>query len=267
MNKIYIDKCIADKSEFIVCWYAYLKNWVNSENVSNQTQQQFLNWSGLSKTDIFTKEIKYKDSYIAPLEILQTMGVTATKVAYGKHSRYIYQFQRTLDNFFAVDKTYMEEIEKLGVNKFAFLLKLKAICVNNTNVCLLKKEEIANRLNISRPTLNKYLKELSEYITPIKGGFEIIHPAFNLEEDIFIAAMKRFSVLKGSKMVEPSKDSMLLLPFIKGRFKGEIRAFWDYLCKSFRNLPSLVSIEYYNTAITKERVHKRKSVEISEIKL
>lgn len=265
MKTIFIEKVIADKPEFVVCWYVYLRNWINKDYVSDQTQDQFLQWSGLSNPNLFTKEIKYNGVKAAPRDILTSMGVTISKIKCENYDRYIYQFKSELDNFFYVDKSYINEIDKLGVNKFAFLLKLKAICLNGTNTCLLSKSDIAERLQMSRTTLNKYLSDLSEYVSKVKGGFEIIHPAFRIEEDPFLTIMKNFAAKKGSELVKPDKHSMLLLPFITGKFDGDYYKFITYLYAKFKTLPSKVSVEYFNTAITKERVNRKTAPQITEV--
>ena len=236
--------------------YITLKRSRKAEGYSDLFEAQIAEYSGLSLDTV-------KHAKLA--EFLPLVGVEIRKVKSGVHYRNTYYFQAETD-FFFVDNSFFEEVA--DYRERVFLLKLKALCLNNTNRIHLTKKELAKRLNISRPTLDKYLST-SKGVKAENNGFLLVNRNIYTEapktETVFdktFALITEFSKLKQSAL--PERDERVLADIVT-KYSGDNKRLLKDLCERLQKLPKQVTLAYFLKAL---RNRKRDNKEtINEFKI
>lgn len=161
-----IPKSIIDiKKANSVYVFALIKYYEDfKSHISTVTESTLANFSGLTERSIANIISDFKKNCSLFVDI-------NTKFINNKMKRNEYTLKSEYDNFFYVKNDFFKEklsgiLDSDQATCKGLLLKFKAICVNNTNICKangkLNKTKLAKALQITRPTLDKYLKMLTE---------------------------------------------------------------------------------------------------------
>ena len=170
--------------------YSLIKKYRNYEtNISTLTEESISKFTNISRQTI--------SGIITDFRKLNNDLFCEITTTYQTRDRRInqYHFNMTEENFFyTLNDFYIKPLdgisEKDQTKCKGLLLRLKAICINNSNVTLYNKMEIANKINVSKATLNKYLSMLVDagHIKVVDGGYFISNPFIIpdfIKDDIF----------------------------------------------------------------------------------
>ncbi len=158
--------------------YSLIKKYRNFEtNISTLTEESISKFTNITRSKVsgIINEFKKLDNGLFK-------EITTT---YQKKNRRInqYLFNDTDESYFyTMNEFYIKPLdgisEKDQTKCKGLLFRLKAICINYSNVTLYNKNEIAYKIGLSIPTLNKYLSMLinAGHIKIIDGGYFISNP-------------------------------------------------------------------------------------------
>lgn len=144
-------------STYVYSLIKYYENFnTNISEITESTISQFANID-ISTTERIIKKLKTYSSLFAKVETIYKQA---------NEKKNYYHFYKSYDNYFYIDNNFFKKpLKNIDNNNQTickgFLLRLKAICQNNTNIYWngkkLNKTKLAEKMGISRPTLNKYL--------------------------------------------------------------------------------------------------------------
>lgn len=229
------DMLFLSPQEMIV--FAVIKSFRKKEGYSDLTFKQIEEHSKVTNIDRIIPRIKTCFNKIEQVDLGNNR----------KQNNYYFKQDK---NYFFINNKFFEDITKDNYKLKGFVLLLKSICINNTNTCKLSKDEICKKLNISKPTLNKYIKE-SDDIIEGSNGIEIVNPYFSKSSvsiNVFnYQVIKAFCEYKG---VNPPTYDDKLMNYISAQCcvdtKVESNAYLPYvLVNRCNNLPSEVNLAYF----------------------
>ena len=160
-------------------------------NVLRETLAKLTN----SKVDTISRLVnKFQNEGL--LTIKQTITATSKRNAY---------YLKT-ENYRLISDTLLNIDKKLA----GFLIQFKMLCYNDNNNCDYDKVTIADKMNVSRPTLDKYLKLAIDggYLKETKTGWKLT------DDKTFIVCSE--SVIAKVKKIYPSilTDEDIMLGYI-----------------------------------------------------
>lgn len=202
--------------------YFTQKKFTDKRGICRLTQHQIADYSGVPYDTVVDN---MNDKYYEVVECTKFHEKCGDK-AY--QYRNIYHFREK--RFFFVDINFTRV--KASRDALAFILKLKAVCLINTNKCAYNKTQLAKVFNISWNSVNKYIKaaEGAGLLRFNKGCFEIHCAGINAN------AVKNKKLTDGEKAYETIKE------FCEG--KGVKKPFFNE-----RLVMNLVEVWHINTSL------------------
>jgi len=142
--------------------YAYIKLCsVFKIGISHATQEKLV-----EKTEIPLRTIQNCIKRLRESDL-----ITVKTIHDGEKKHNTYYFDVNPENFFFVDTSFFHLV--MDVKLKGFLLLLKSLCINNSNLTLYNRTKIAELLGQDRGTVSKMIEKLIEkdMLVEIKGGF------------------------------------------------------------------------------------------------
>ncbi len=189
--------------------YAYLKLCSDFKTgISNVKEKKLSELTGIPEGSISEAIGRLKEAGLFKVEDYSFRG-TNTPV-----TRNRYYFDLNPVDFFYVNNEFFYEDMEDGLK--GFLLRLKAICINDTNFTLYSVNKIAEELHSDNKTVRKYLDLGIEKrrIKELKRGIAILDSNIlprwcaNERYDEIYDTISRYCILKGT--IPPSMDKGLL---------------------------------------------------------
>lgn len=189
--------------------YAYLKLCSDFKTgISNVKEKKLSELTGIPEGSISEAIGRLKEAELLKVENYSFRG-TNTPVT---RNRYYFD-QNPSDFFYVCTEFFYEDIED---ELKGFLLRLKAICINDTNFTLYSVNQIAQKLHSDNKTIKKYLDLGIERqrIKGLKKGFAILDSNLlprwcaNERYDEIYDTISRYCILKGT--IPPPMDKGLL---------------------------------------------------------
>lgn len=153
--------CLAAKSDFTT-----LESFVNEDTLAE--------FVGVGIRTIQRHIQKMKKTMLVDVESKRNMS--------NGHVFYKNKYKLRDSHYVLIDNKLIDE--NLTREMKGFLILLKTQCLNNSNICRYSTQQLADRLTISKPTVNRYLNEAENlgYLKWNKAKQKITL----LHEDIFI---------------------------------------------------------------------------------
>ena len=189
--------------------YAYIKLCSNFRTgISNVKEKKLSELTGVPEGSISEAIGRLKEAGLFKVEAYSFRG-TNTPVT---RNRYYFNLNPA-DFFYVNNEFFYEDIED---ELKGFLLRLKAICINDTNFTLYSVNRIARELHSDNKTIRKYmdLAIKKQRIKALKKGFAILDsnilPRWCADErcDEIYDTISRYCILKGT--IPPPVDKDLL---------------------------------------------------------
>lgn len=216
MNRNYIviskeiaDKLIGNNKNRDTYLYAYIKLCSNFRTgISNIKERKLSELTGIPEGSISEAIGRLKEAGLFKVEDYSFRG-TNTPV-----TRNRYYFNPNPTNFFYVSNEFFYQYIEDELK--GFLLRLKAICINDTNFTLYSVNRIAAELHSDNKTIRKYIDlGIKEHrIKELKKGFAILDTnilphwyAIERYDEIY-DTISRYCILKGT--IPPPMDKDLL---------------------------------------------------------
>lgn len=216
MNRNYIviskeiaDKLLGNNKNRDAYIYAYIRLCSHFKTgISNVKERKLSELTGIPEGSISEAIGRLKETELLKVENYSFRGMH-TPITRNK-----YYFEVNPTNFFYVrNEFFYEDIED---ELKGFLLRLKAICINDTNFTLYSVNRIAQELHSDNKTIKKYI-ELgveNKRIKALKKGFAILdtnilpHWYAGERYDEIYDTISRYCILKGT--IPPPMDKDLL---------------------------------------------------------
>lgn len=196
MNYRKITEHLLGKLNFNETYLFYVLSFKSDYNTyESHVLQETLAELVKSKVDTISKSVnKFQNEGL--LTIKQTITPTSKRNAY---------YLKT-ENYRLISDSLLNIDKKLA----GFLIQFKMLCYNDNNNCDYDKVTIADKMNVSRPTLDKYLKLAIDggYLKETKTGWKLT------DDKTFIVCSE--SVIAKVKKIYPSilTDEDLMLGYI-----------------------------------------------------
>lgn len=162
LSEVYTYYCLAMKSD-----YETLESNVNEDTLAE--------YVGINKRTV-QRHLK-KMIYDANLVKVRTINCKSKE-----HYFYKNKYKLSDNNYVLIGGQLVNE--QLSKQMKGFLILLKTQCINHTSICLYTTQELADQMNVSKATVNRYLT-LAE-----KGGYiswrRKEHKIRILRQDLFI---------------------------------------------------------------------------------
>lgn len=272
-NYIVISKEIADKlsgnnknrDAYVYAWLRLCSDF--RSGISNVREKKLSELTGIPESSLSEAIGRLKKSGLFTVETYSFRGETSIV------TRNRYRFNPQPENFFYVKNEFF--YEDIADELKGFLLRLKSICINDTNFTLYSVNRIAQELHSDNKTVRKYIDLCIEAgrIGELKKGFALLDsnilPRWSGDErsDEIYDTLSRYCILRG--VVPPRMDRGLvrelavLFPVLEEEVKeyvkenpdsrAEIREKYSLgynLEKRCRKLPRVIdSMEYFMRAL------------------
>ncbi|MDH6304284.1 putative transcriptional regulator [Parabacteroides sp. PF5-5] len=197
VNEAYTYLCLLAKTDFVTY-------------ISHVSLQTLCELTGIKKTETISGHI----------DTLIDKGLVLRKYRYRREGTNTYELYKPEKDFVRVNLQLLRT--DIPVKLKGFLILLKCLCLNNTNYTGYCKSEISKLLNISRPTIDSYLKECIalRLVKEEKTGFTItnseifiIDPVRGSGEfhDVFFVPVRNYLIDKG--IIPPHYDEKIFRRF------------------------------------------------------
>ena len=279
-NYIVISKEIADKlsgnnknrDAYVYAWLRLCSDF--KSGISNVRESKLSALTGIPESSISEAIGRLKKSGLFTVEAYSFRGETSIV------TRNRYRFNPQPKDFFYVKNEFF--YEDIADELKGFLLRLKAICINDTNFTLYSVNRIAQELHSDYKTVRKYMDLGIEAgrIGELKKGFALLDrnilPRWSGDErcDEIYDTLSRYCILRG--VVPPRMDTGLvrelavLFPVLEEEIKERMRENPDRreeireeysleynLEKRCKKLPKVIeSMEYFIRALGRNEKKK-----------
>jgi hypothetical protein len=155
--------------------YALIKKYRNFEtNISTLTEESIAKFANIARQNIsnIIQDFKKLNNDLFNEINTQYIAMDKRQNKYSFHATDEHYFY-TLNDFYLLPLDGI--LEKDQTKCKGLLLRLKAICINNSNIILYNKMQIASKIGISKNTLNKYFALLlgAGQLKALDGGYFI----------------------------------------------------------------------------------------------
>lgn len=182
--------------------YSILKSYRKKEGFTDLTLEQIECLSGVSNIERIIPKLK---PYLLKIE---------QKKLDSYRMQNLYYFKKE-ESFVYLDNRFFEVQDIKDVKTKAFLIKLKLLCISGTNHCNFDKKEIAKRLNMSRPTLDKYIS-----LAVDSGELAITKEGFEIKNEYIIKDYIKSGVIKNAEK------------YLKEKVTADIKGRANYVIKN-----------------------------------
>lgn len=247
--------------------YALIKKYENYQtNISTLTEDNISKFANISLRTAQRIVSLFKEIKGNLFLDIETKQVSRDK----RINSYI--FPKQFNSYFYIyDEYFLQPLKDIAENDQTnckgLLLRLKALCYGDSNFIYFNKKELAAKLGISRPTLNKYLDMLldAKHVRIVDNGYFICNPLIipdYIKDDVYTFnyhCIYYYLLYKGiiPPIREEKADRLLSIDYFytdKTYSKVEVKNKDNYylplaINKRLQNVPDNVNWEYLTKAL------------------